>query len=82
MMRSRLTRVAFLIVGAAALFASVALIGLQVMPRPHTSADLMVIGSIATFVSLGAVFGVLILTWTKSPDTFYKRRSKPSDFDQ
>ena len=81
-MRSRLVRVAILVLGAAALFAGVALIGLHLTPEPRTESDYMVVGCIATFFSLGAVFIVLIATWMKSPDNFYKRRPKPGESDE
>jgi hypothetical protein len=41
-----------------------------------------VIGCIATFLALGAVFVVLIATWTKSPYNFYKRRRKRGESDE
>jgi cytochrome bd-type quinol oxidase subunit 1 len=81
-MRSRLVRVAILVLGAAALFAGVVLICWHLMPEPHSQTDLLVIGCIATFFSLGAVFIVLIATWMKSPDNFYKRRPRPGESDE
>ena len=81
-MLSRLARAAILLLGALALFAGVVLIGLHLMPAPHTESDYLVIGCIATFLSLGAVFLVLIATWTRSPDNFYKRRPKPGESDE
>jgi hypothetical protein len=48
----------------------------QVLPGPHSSTDYLVIGSIATFVALIALFAVLITTWIRTPDVFVKKRPK------
>ena len=61
-------RLAILVVAAALLFAAVVLIGLRVLPEPHSETDYLVVGCIATFVSLGGVFAALIATRPKMPD--------------
>jgi hypothetical protein len=63
--------------GAAALcvFVLVAAIMVKAMPAPLKEFDYMVAGSVATLVSLGVVFLVLVST-TKSPDVFFKKRRK------
>ena len=64
--------------GAAAVcvFVVVAGIMLKVMPAPLKESDYMVIGSVATLVSLGVVFLVLVSTTMKSADVFFKKRRK------
>ena len=57
-------------------FALVAALMLQWMPRPLASSDYLVIGSVSTIVALGAVFLVLISTTLKSKDVFFKKRKK------
>jgi hypothetical protein len=46
------------------------------MPSPLKESDYMVIGSVATLVSLGVVFLVLVSTTMKSSDIFFKKRRK------
>lgn len=57
-------------------FAVVAAILSRVIPSPLRSTDYLVIGTVATFVSLVVLFLVLVKTWVKAPDLFYKRREK------
>ena len=70
------TGVRVLILSAALLmiFGAATAIVLRLMPGPHTDTDYLVIGAIATFVALLALFVVLITTWVKAPDVFYKKR--------
>jgi hypothetical protein len=49
---------------------------LKLMPVPFKESDYMVIGSVATLVALGVVFGVLISTTMKASDIFFKKRRK------
>jgi len=63
-----------------AIFVTVTLILLKLMPGPHKDSDYLVIGSIATLISLAAVF-VLVVTTTrpgKFSDVFFKKRRKDS----
>lgn len=62
--------------GLAALFAGVVLAMLHALPRPHTPADYLMAGGLATMLTMLALFGVLLSTKFRSPDPFYKRRSK------
>jgi hypothetical protein len=57
-------------------FVVVAAVMLKLMPAPLKESDYMVIGSVATLVSLGVVFVVLISTTMKSSDIFFKKRRK------
>ncbi len=65
-----------LIAGMVLLYGGTAVVLLQVLPGPHTASDLMVIGSVATFASLIALFVFLILTWFRRPDPFFRRRKR------
>jgi predicted outer membrane lipoprotein len=62
--------------GAACVFVVVAAIMLRLMPGPLRESDYLVIGSVATLVSLLVLFLLLVRTTLKSPDIFFKRRKK------
>jgi len=49
---------------------------LAIMPAPLKDSDYLVIGSVATLVSLLVMFLVLVATRLKSPDLFFKKRKK------
>lgn len=65
-----------LLAAAAIAFAVTVALGLKLLPSPHSDTDYLVIGSVATFVCLGVMFGVLITTWIRTPDVFFKTRGK------
>jgi Na+/melibiose symporter-like transporter len=48
----------------------------QLLPGPHTERDYFIIGSLATLVSLFALFLIVISTWIKTPNPFFKRRKR------
>jgi hypothetical protein len=50
--------------------------GLQLTPEPRTQLDYLVIGSVATFLMLGADFGLILALWVKPRDFLAKRRAK------
>jgi hypothetical protein len=60
----------------AALFAGVALAMLRALPSPHTRADYLMAGGLATMVTMLALFGALMSTAFRRQDPFYKRRPK------
>jgi hypothetical protein len=67
-----------MLLGAAAIaFVITVAIGLRLLPGPHTETDYLVVGSVATFLCLGVLFSVLITTWIRSPEVFFKKRAKP-----
>jgi len=74
--QSNLSKILVLAAGVIVIFAAVAAILLQVIPGPHESTDYLVIGTLATFVSLLVLFVVLIKTWVKVPDLFGRKREK------
>jgi hypothetical protein len=65
-----------LVLGVLCVFGVVAAIMLKVMPAPLKDSDYLVIGSVATLVSLLTLFFGLVSTSMKSSDTFFKRRKK------
>ena len=48
----------------------------RVIPGPHTEGDYLIIGCLATLVSLLALFLVVITTSGKTPDVLFRRRKK------
>jgi hypothetical protein len=63
-------------IALAALFAGVAMAVLVALPRPHTQADYMIAGGLATMITMLALFAAVLSTQTRVPDPFYKRRHK------
>jgi hypothetical protein len=70
--------VRWLVLGLAlvALFAGVVAAMLLALPRPHTPADYMISGGLATMMTLLAFFGVVLSTQFRGTQTLYKRRPK------
>jgi hypothetical protein len=67
-------RVLLLIVGICCVFCMVVAVLLRLMPGPRREVDYLVIGGLATLVSMVGVFLVLITTWLRGEDIFFKRR--------
>ena len=65
-----------LVLGGVFVFGVAAVVMLKLMPSPLKDTDYLVIGSVATLVSLLVMFLVLIATRLKTPDPFFKRRKK------
>ena len=61
---------------AVALFGITAVILTQLLPGPHTERDYFIIGCLSTLVALFALFVIVISTWIKSPNLFFKRRKR------
>jgi hypothetical protein len=57
-------------------FAAVALLLLRWMPGPRNSTDYVVIGTLATFVALATLFGVLLAS-VRDSSVFVKKRDRP-----
>ncbi len=57
-------------------FAVVAGIMLKVMPAPLKDSDYLLIGSVATLVSLLILFVVVVTTSGQASSVFFKRRKK------
>lgn len=69
-------RQAVLILSGVCVFAVAAAVMVAIMPSPLKDSDYLVIGSIATLVSLLVMFIALLATRLKSPDPFFKKRKK------
>jgi hypothetical protein len=69
-------RQAVLILSGVCVFAVAAAVMVAIMPSPLRDSDYLVIGSIATLVSLLVMFVALLATRLKSPDPFFKKRKK------
>lgn len=76
MMTARQVRAAPLAAGAAIVFLAAVAILLQIVPGPHRPVDLMVIGGVATLVTMLVLFVVLTTSVMRLPGVFY-RRDKP-----
>jgi hypothetical protein len=74
-MQSAAARGAVLCVGVVFVFAALVAILLRVMPGPLRQVDYLVIGAIATFTSMLLLFLILVTTWIRTPNTFYKKRT-------
>jgi hypothetical protein len=69
-------RWAILGIALSALFAGVVLAMLLALPRPHTPADYLMAGGLATLVALLAFFAVVVATQFRGAEAFYKKRPK------
>jgi uncharacterized BrkB/YihY/UPF0761 family membrane protein len=67
-------RVLILTVALLMVFGASVAILLRILPSPHTETDYLIAGGIATFVIMLALFIVLITTWVKAPNVFYRKR--------
>ena len=65
-----------LVLAVVMVFAAVAAIMLKLMPAPLKDADYLIIGSVATLVSLLALFVVVVTTSGQASSVFFKRRKK------
>jgi len=58
------------------IFSAVAGIMVKVMPGPLRDSDYLIIGSVATMVSLLLLFVLVVTTSGKASSVFFKRRKK------
>jgi len=58
------------------IFSAVAGIMVKVMPGPLRDSDYLIIGSVATMVSLLILFVLVVTTSGKASSVFFKRRKK------
>jgi Na+/melibiose symporter-like transporter len=75
-MSSNASRALMLLGVAVALFGISIIVLTRLLPGPHTERDYFIIGCLATLVSLVALFLILISTWMKTPNPFFKRRKR------
>ncbi len=71
-------RALMLVASAVIVFGVTVAIGLKILPGPHNETDYLVVGSVATFLALVVLFAVLLTTWLRSPDIFFRKRTKPN----
>lgn len=69
-------RVLILAVALLLVFGVSVTIMLAVIPAPHTEKDFLVAGGVATLVTMLALFFVIITTWVKVPNVFYRKRKR------
>jgi len=75
-MSSNASRAWMLVGFAIALFGILIIVLMRVLPGPHTERDYFIIGCLSTLVALFALFLIVIKTWIKAPDPFFKRRKR------
>lgn len=75
-MSSNLSRGLTLAGAAVSIFLVLVILLLQAVPAPHSQEDYLLIGSVATLTSMAVVFLVVIKTWVRNPDPFFKKRKK------
>ncbi len=76
-MSSSFGRIAVLLLGPLTVFAAAAAALVRILPEPLNKTDYLVIGTVATFAALLALFLILLKTSIKSRDLFYKERRRP-----
>ena len=59
-----------------ALFGVTIIVLIKALPGPHTGRDYFIIGCLATLVAMFAMFLILIKTWIKAPNLFFKKRKR------
>lgn len=83
-MGAPLQRTVLTVAAAVSVFGLAVAAGLKLTPEPRAQIDYLVIGSVATFLMLGVVFGLVLALWVKPRDFLAKRRQKtrPADSPQ
>ena len=74
--RSGVARWLVLGIALCALFGGITVAMLFALPKPHTPADYMIAGGLATMITMLALFGVLVSTQFRDSEAFYKKRPK------
>ena len=75
-MSSNANRTLMLLGVTVALFGISIIVLTQVLPGPHSERDYFIIGCLATLVSLFVLFLIVISTWLKTPNPFFKKRKR------
>jgi uncharacterized membrane protein len=75
-MSSNANRALMLLGVAVALFGISTIALTHLLPGPHTERDYFIIGCLSTLVSLFVLFLIVISTWLKTPNPFFKRRKR------
>ncbi len=72
-------RVLILAVALLLVFGVSVTILLAIIPGPHTEKDFLVAGGVATLVTMLTLFFVIITTWVKVPNVFYRKRKRTDE---
>jgi uncharacterized membrane protein len=75
-MSSNANRALMLLGVAVALFGISIIVLTRLLPGPHTERDYFIIGCLSTLVSLFVLFLIVISTWLKTPNPFFKKRKR------
>jgi uncharacterized membrane protein len=75
-MSSNANRALMLVGVAVALFGISIIVLTRLLPGPHTERDYFIIGCLSTLVSLFVLFLIVISTWLKTPNPFFKKRKR------
>jgi Na+/melibiose symporter-like transporter len=75
-MSTNASRALMLLGVGAALFAISIIVLTRLLPGPHTERDYFIIGCLSTLMSLFVLFLIVISTWLKTPNPFFKRRRR------
>ena len=75
-MSSNAGRALMLLGVAVALFGISIIVLTRLLPGPHTERDYFIIGCLSTLISLFVLFVIVISTWLKTPNPFFKRRKR------
>ena len=75
-MSSNASRALMLLGVGVALFGVSIIALMRLLPGPHTERDYLIIGCLATLLSLFALFLIVIKTWIKTPNPFFKKRRR------
>jgi len=75
-MSSNAGRALMLLGVAVALFGISITVLTQLLPGPHSERDYFIIGCLSTLVSLFVLFLIVISTWLKTPNPFFKKRKR------
>ena len=78
-MSSNTSRALMLVGVAIALFGVTIIVLIKSLPGPHSERDYFIIGCLATLVTLFAMFLILIRTWMKGPNLFFKKRKREDE---
>jgi len=73
---SPVLRIALLAAGLVVVFAGTVAVLMRVIPSPHKETDYLVMGGVATLVTMLALFVVLVTTLFRGPNTFFRKRRK------
>jgi ethanolamine transporter EutH len=75
-MQSRAARWVILALSVVIIFCAAVVLGLKLTPEPRTETDYLVVGAVATFLAMVTLFVALITAMLRTPNVFYRKRSR------